>query len=407
MMAQSPNGELTIGFLPLVDACLPILAREHGFAEEEGLSLNLIKDMSWATVLDRLLYGHSDAAHLIAPLAIATTLGRGRPARPLSVPFVLGLNGNGVTMRTDLAARVGPAGRLGDPAEVGRALGLVARERLAAGRPLRFGVVHRYSSHNYMLRYWLAACGIAPDREVEITTVAPPFCADALESGEVDAICVGEPWGSVAVERGVGQIVLATAQIWRRGVEKVLAFRESLLEERRPAVEALIRAMRRAGAHFVDPANWDANAVILARPEYLDGDAALIRRAISDRLLLAQGGEPVHFADFMFQHREAANFPWVSQAEWLYTQMVRWDGTGFDAGDAAKAARVFRPDIYRSALKGMREPLPGASSKVEGSITGPLAVTTQQGSITMTNNAFFDGVVFDPADLPGYLAKLP
>ena len=404
--------EMTIGFLPLVDACLPILAREHGFAEDEGLSLRLVRDMSWATVLDRLLYGHSDAAHMVAPLAIATTLGRGRPAKPLSVPFVLGLNGNAITMRPELAAKVAPAGGLSDPAAAGAALAIEARLRAEAGQPIRFGVVHRYSSHSYMLRYWLAACGIRPDRDVEITTVAPPFCADALESGEVDGICVGEPWNSVAVERGVGQIVLATAQIWQRGVEKVLALREPVLEERRGDVEALIRAMRRAGAHFVDPANWETNAEILARSEYLDGNPALIQRAISDRLLLARGGEIVHFQEFMFQHREAANFPWVSQAEWLYSQMVRWDGHAangngqFDPADAAKAAAVFRPDVYRSALIGTGEPLPGASSKVEGSLGKRTAVTTQQGIMTLESNRFFDGTIFDPADLAGYIARM-
>ncbi len=258
-----------------------------------------------------------------------------------------------------------------------------------------------------MLRYWLAACGIRPDRDVEIVTVPPPFCADALEAGEVDAICVGEPWNSVAVDRGVGEIVLFTAQIWRRGVEKVLALREPVLEERRGDIEALIRALVRTGRHFVDPENWDANAAILARGEYLDASPELVRRAISDRLLLARGGEPVHFADFMFQYREAANFPWVSQAEWLYTQMVRWDGMEFSPEDARKAARVFRPDVYRSALLGSGEPLPGASSKVEGSLAGPLAVGTQQGNMTLTADGFFDGVRFDPADLPGYLASLP
>ena len=405
-MTAGRANELTIGFLPLVDACLPILAREHGFAEAEGVALTLVRDISWATVLDRLLYGHSDGAHLVAPLAIATTLGRGRPAQPLSVPFVLGLNGNAVTMRPDLAARVGAPGVLGDPARVGAALRKVAQERLAAGKPLRFGVVHRYSSHSYMLRYWLAACGIRPDALVEIVTVPPPFCADALESGEVDAICVGEPWNSVAVERGVGVIVLATAQIWRRGVEKVLAVREAVLDERREQFEALIRALIRAARHFVDPANWDANAAILARPAYLDGDAAVIRRAISDRLLLARGGATVHYPDFMFQYREAANFPWVSQAEWLYTQMVRWEGNAFSPADAAKAARVFRPDVYRSALIGTDEPLPGASSKVEGSLAGTTVVGTQQGTITLESNRFFDGGVFDPADMPGYLARL-
>ena len=397
--------DFTVGFLPLVDACLPILAREHGFAEAEGLSLRLVKDMSWATVLDRLLYGHSDAAHLVAPLAIATTLGRGRPAQPLSVPFALGLNGNAITMSHQLADQVCPPGRLGNPLIVGTALAALVKQSAARGKRLRFGVVHRYSSHNYMLRYWLAACGIRPDHDVEIVTIAPPFCADALEAGEVDGICVGEPWNSVAVERGAGRIVLATAQIWRRGVEKVLALREPVLVERRGDAEALIRALVATARHFVDPENWQANAAILARSEYLDGSAELIQMAISDRLLLSQGGVLVHFPDFMFQYREAANFPWVSQAEWLYTQMVRWEGMAFSATDAERAARVFRSDVYRSALLGTGEPLPGASSKVEGSLTGLTAVGTQQGVMTLESNSFFDGRVFDPHDMPGYIAR--
>ncbi|MBC2664052.1 ABC transporter substrate-binding protein [Novosphingobium flavum] len=396
-----PNS-LAIGFLPLVDAALPILALEHGFAEDEGLNLRLVRDLSWATVLDRLLYGHTDAAHMVAPLTIATTLGRGRPAQPLSVPFVLGLNGNAITFRPDLAQQIVGQGQLGDPATVGAKLAAIVKR---SPRKLRFGVVHRYSSHNYMLRYWLAGSGIRPDTDVEFTTVAPPFCADALEAGEVDAICVGEPWNSVAVERGVGQIVLATAQVWRRGVEKVLALRQPVLEDKRPQVRALIRALVRAGRHFVDPENWDANAEILARPAYLDGNPTLIRRAISDRLLLRQGGDLVHFPDFMFQYREAANFPWVSQAEWLYTQMVRWDGLPYSPEDAALAARVFRPDVYRSALLGTGEPLPGASSKVEGSLKRRTAVTAQQGAMVLERNQFFDGIAFDPADLAGYIER--
>jgi NitT/TauT family transport system ATP-binding protein len=218
---------------------------------------------------------------------------------------------------------------------------------------------------------------------------------------------VGEPWNSVAVEQGAGEIVLASAQIWRRGVEKVLALKERVLEEKIDAVRHLIRALCRAGAHFVDPVNWDVNAAILARPEYLDGDAGVIRRAISDRLLLARGGAVVHYPDFMFQYREAANFPWVSQAEWLYTQMVRWDGTPFDAQEARKAARVFRPDVYRSALAGTSEPLPGASSKVEGSLLQRTPVGTQQGAMVLDSNRFFDGAVFDPSHIEEYLKNLP
>ncbi|MEO9130800.1 MAG: ABC transporter substrate-binding protein, partial [Sphingomonas sp.] len=196
-----------IGFLPLVDAALPILAREFGFAEAEGIDLMLVRDMSWATVNDRLLYGHSDAAHLLAPLAIATTLGLGRPAMSLSVPFVLGLNGNAITLRPDLAAQVTAVGGPSDVTTIGTRLAEAVERARAAGKPFRFGVVHRYSSHDYMLRYWLMGSGIDPDRDVEIVTVAPPFAADALAEGEVDGICVGEPWNSVAVDRGVGAIV--------------------------------------------------------------------------------------------------------------------------------------------------------------------------------------------------------
>jgi len=397
--------ELKIGFLPLVDACLPILAKEHGYAEEEGLNLSFVRDVSWATVLDRLLYGHSDAAHLLAPLAIATSLGRGRPAQQLAAPFVLGLNGNALTVSNRLAHALGTAGTLADPFALGAKLKAVAERAKSSGKKLRFGVVHRYSSHNYMLRYWLSACGIRPDDDVEIVTVAPPFSADALEAGEIDGSCVGEPWNSMAVERGAGHIVLATAQIWRRGVEKVLALRAERLEEISPSVEGLIRAMRKAGENFVNPENWDMNAKILARPEYCDAPAEIVHRAISDRLVLSQGCAPVEYCDFMFQYREAANFPWVSQAEWLYSQMVRWDGLEYDPKQAEAAANVFRPGVYRSALMGTGDLLPGASSKVEGSLSTPLTATAQQGSIILESNEFFDSESFDPDRLEQYIAS--
>ena len=194
---------MRIGFLPLVDAALPILARKLGMGEEEGLALDLVRDMSWATVRDRLVYGRTDAAHLLAPLAIATTLGLERPAATLSVPFVLGLNGNAVTLSNNLADEVAPhTGSLGDPVDTGRRLAAVARTRAAAGAKLRIGVVHRYSSHNYILQYWLRGSGASLD-DIDIVTIAPPFAADALAAGEIDGICVGEPWNSVAVDRSV------------------------------------------------------------------------------------------------------------------------------------------------------------------------------------------------------------
>jgi two-component system, oxyanion-binding sensor len=397
---------IRIGFLPLVDAALPILARELGFAEAEGLEIQLIRDMSWATVCDRLLYGHTDAAHLLAPLAIATTLGLGRPAVSLSVPFALGLNGNAVTLRADLAAQVTTIGEQGDAKDIGKKLAIVARQAKQAGKLLRFGVVHRYSSHNYMLRYWLMGSGLDPNSDVEIVTVAPPFAADALASGEVDGICVGEPWNSVAVDRGVGVIAVVTSQIWRRGVEKVLAMPTARMEADPERTHRQLRALYKAGEAFIDPKQLDNIAAILARPEYIDGSAEQIKCAISDHILFAKGYEPRHIPDFMFQHREAANFPWASQAAWLYAQMCMAGHVEADDADYATAQAVFRPDIYRAALRPLGVPLPGASAKLEGGISESQGVGTTQGRLILGPDRFFDGRSFDPEYLSDYL-KIP
>ncbi len=396
-----------IGFLPLVDAVLPIVAHESGIAHKHGISIEMVKDPSWATVRDRLVYGQTDAAHLLAPLAIATSLGldQTKTSTPLAAPFMLGLNGNAITVSPRVAALLAAdRNSFADVKQTGMRLAALAKTSAADGRKLRLAVVHRHSSHNYMLRYWLAASGCDPETDVEIIVVPPPFIADALKSGEVDGSCVGEPWSSVAVARGVGQIIATTAQIWSRGVEKLLAFRKSLLDERRNEVEALLRALHEAG-HFVsDPANAMNVADILARPAYIDQPATLIARALTNRLALTQDDAEQPVRDFLFLHQEAANFPWRSQAMWLYSQMVRWGhAPGTDAGFAA-AADVFRPDIYRAALEGTDAVMPGASAKVEGAIRTPTGASTVSGRLILGPDSFFDGRNFDPDKPMDYLA---
>lgn len=394
-----------IGFLPLVDAALPILAQELGLAEAEGLKLELVRDPSWATVRDRLIYGQTDAAHLLAPLAIATSLGLDRPAVPLAAPFMLGLNGNAVTVTREIAARLGPD-PVRDAAATGQAFAAVARERLAEGHRLRLAVVHRYSSHNYMLRYWLAASGCDPDQDVEITVVPPPFVAEALQSGEIDGSCVGEPWNSVAVERGVGVIVAATSRIWSRGVEKLLAMRTATLGERADEVAALLRALHAAGAVAIDPVRRADVAAVLARPEYLDQPVELIARSLSNRLVFRMGEPAQRIEDFLVLHGEAANFPWRSQAMWLYTQMVRWGHAPADLRDLGRAAAVFRPDVYRAVLAGTGAVIPSASAKVEGAISVPTGAGSVSGRLILGPDRFFDGRRFDPDDVESYLEEM-
>jgi len=396
---------LRFGFLPLVDAALPIIAHELGLAEREGVRLELMKDMSWATVRDRMLYGHTDATHLLAPLALATSLGLGRPATPLVVPFNLGLNGNAVTLSTGVARELGS--HQDDAGLDGRALAEVVARRKAAGQPkLRLSVVHRYSSHNYVLRYWLAASGIDPAEDVEIVVVPPPFTVEAYAAGEIDGACVGEPWNSAAVDAGVAEIATATTHIWRRGVEKVLALREDVAKAREEDVSALLRALYAAGRVCEDRNRIDEVAAILARPAYLDAPAERIARALRGRLRFTAGEEARPIPDFLLMHREAANFPWVSQALWLYTQMARWGDAELSPESERTVRRVFRPDLYRRALGGTGAALPSASAKMEGAIANPSGVGTVQGRLVLGPDRFFDGQSFDPDDLPTYLEML-
>jgi len=393
-----------IGFLPLVDAALPIIAHEYGLADKQGVSIELHRDTSWATVRDRLIYGQTDAAHLPAPLAIATSLGLDRPAVPLAAPFMLGLNGNAIAVSTRIAAMM-HLDSIGDVAATGRVLAGVAQAEAEKGRKLRLAVVHRYSSHNYMLRYWLAASGCAPDRDVEIVVVPPPFIADALAMGEIDGSCVGEPWNSLAVMRGDAVIAAATSQIWNRGVEKLLAFRAPAIDERRSAIEALLRALHEAGKIASDPACAAEVAEMLGRPEYIGQPAELIARALGNLLILRGAEAPTPIEDFLMLHREAANFPWKSQAMWLYSQMIRWNHAPAGQRGFDEAAAVFRPDIYRSALAGIGAILPGASAKVEGAISSPLGAGSHSGRLIMGPDRFFDGQLFDPDRAQDYVAS--
>lgn len=395
--------DFRIGFLPLVDAALPIIALEFGLAAREGISIELHKDRTWAAVRDRLSYGQTDAAHMLAPLALAMALGLDRPPVPIGAPFMLGLNGNAFAISAALAAghslRFGP-----DIAETGRKLADIARARMSQGHKLRIGVVHRYSSHNYILRYWLAACGCDPDRDVDIIVVPPPSVADAFAAGEIDGSCVGEPWNSVAVANGDAVILATTSQIWSRGVEKLLAFRTPVLNERRSEVEALLRTLHAAGKVAADPAQRDAVVQLLARPEYIGQSADIIGRALAGTLIPAKGEEPVTVPDFLVFHREAANFPWRSQAMWLYSQMARWGHAEADEEGFAASAAVFRPDIYRSAFAGTDAVLPGASAKVEGAIDTPLGAGSHGGRLVLGPDRFFDGRQFDPDAPMDYLA---
>ncbi|RUU34336.1 nitrate transporter [Mesorhizobium sp. M6A.T.Ce.TU.002.03.1.1] len=406
-MSMAAEHQINAGFIPLFDSAVLVAAREIGFAAREGVDLTLSRETSWANIRDRIAIGHFDLAHMLGPMPIACNLGLTPLASDTIVPFSLGLGGNCVTVSNTLWAGMVAHGALPDldPARAGKALGVLIRERANAGRdPLRFAVVHPHSGHNYELRYWLAACGIDPSREIEIVIVPPPFMADALAAGRIDGYCVGEPWNSASVVAGTGHIVTVKALLWRNSPEKVVGVRKAWAEQNPDALAALLRALHHSARWCQDPANRGELAVLMAQPSVLGLSPALQMPILTGHVALG-GGAELAVEDFFLPFGKAANFPWKSHALWFYTQMVRWGHVAHTPENLAIARDCYRPDLYRSALKPLGVALPGANSKVEGALASATPVGSAGASLVLGPDGFFDGQIFDPDEIDAYIAE--
>jgi NitT/TauT family transport system ATP-binding protein len=399
--------QITAGYVPLLDSAVLLATESFGFAESEGLQLRLVRETSWANIRDRVAIGHFDVAHMLGPMPISANLGLTPLDAKVIAPMALGLGGAAVTVSNAVWARMADAGAPmdGSPAGVGAALKAVIAQRTSEGHArLRLAVVHPESAHNYALRYWLMACGIDPDRDVDILIVPPPFQPDALQSGRTDGYCVGEPFSSVAVARGVGRIITTKGQIWRHGPDKVLGTRLQWAERYPEQLAALLRAATRAARWCEDPVNHQALAAMLEREDRLGIQAEILLRGLSGNLHFGPGEEQA-LPGFFVPFTRAANFPWASHALWFYSQMVRWGQVTHTPENARLAAASYRPDLYRAALTGMGVPVPGASSKIEGALTEPTEVGATSGKLTLGPDGFFDGTQFDPDKLDSYIAS--
>jgi NitT/TauT family transport system ATP-binding protein len=349
------EGRLRLGFMPLVDCAPLVVARDLGFATDEGLQLELVRETSWANIRDRLVLGHFDAAHMLAPMPIAARLGLGHLQAPVIAPFVLDQGGNSIAVTTALWREGGDWGGFGDPLASGRTLARIVAERAKAGREqLTFASVHPFSCHHHQLRHWMAAAGVDPDRDVRLTVVPPPYMVAAMEAGEVDGVCVGAPWTSRAVDSGIGHIVLPTAVLWPSTPEKVLGLRADLAERRGDEIEALLRALDRAAAWAEAPENRGELADLLARDEVVGVPAAIVMRSLTGRLQIERGGQPVSVPGFLRFHGEGVNGPInrprPTDGLWFAAQMLRWHQTD-DAEAAFAAAReAFASDRFDRAI---------------------------------------------------------
>ena len=323
-MSAGPN--LKLGFVPLNDCAGLVVAVAKGFFAEQGLSVELSREASWATVRDKIAVGALDAAHMLAPMPLAASLGAGSEAVAMLAPMTLSLNGPAVTVASRLAASMGVGPGAGGLAR------LVARRRDEGASPLTFAVVFPYSAHNYLLRQWMAASGVDSDRDVRLTVVPPPRLADLLAEGVIEGFCAGEPWNAVAVAADAGRVVVHAPQLRARTPDKVLGVKADWARTHPEALRSLIRALVNASAWVEAPENRAELATLLAQPEHV-GVAAEIIAASLDGMSFHEGG---------------ANRPSTEDGLWLAEEMRRWGQAGAEAD--AMAAKVFCPDLYDAAL---------------------------------------------------------
>jgi ABC-type nitrate/sulfonate/bicarbonate transport system substrate-binding protein len=356
--------KMILGFMPLLDCASLVVAAERGFAAEENLELALVRETSWANIRDRVVIGHFDAAHMLGPMTVASTLGIGHVRVPVIAPFALGLGGNAITVSLRLWEQMTQEGATvgAKPGVHGTALKRVVLRR---SEPLTFAMVYPFSCHNYELRYWLAAGGIDPDRDVRLVVIPPPFLVDALRAGQIDGFCVGEPWNSVAVQAGVGTIVVPTTAIWPSSPEKVLGCRLEWAQRHPKQLAALMRALYRASLWCEQPENHNELAKLLAQPRYVGTPADLLQQSLGGRLTLTTAAPAVQVENFFTPARHNATFPWVSHALWFYEQMRRWKQIEFAPNQVPAVRATYRPDLYRAALGSISEDIPADDTKVE------------------------------------------
>ncbi|MGH1331133.1 MAG: CmpA/NrtA family ABC transporter substrate-binding protein [Paracoccaceae bacterium] len=369
-MLDVEKDELTFGFIKLTDMAPLAIAYEKGYFEDEGLFVTLEPQANWKVLLDRVIDGELDGAHMLAGQPIAATIGYGTEAH-IVTPFSMDLNGNGITVSNEIWDLMKPhvAQEDGKPVHPisASALKPVVDQFRNEGKPFNMGMVFPVSTHNYELRYWLAAGGIKPgyyspsdtsgqiSAEVLLSVTPPPQMPATMEAGTIYGYCVGEPWNQAAVFKGIGVPVITDFEIWKNNPEKVFGLSAEFADENPNTVLALTKALIRAAIWLDenDNANRAEAVEILARSEYVGADAEVIAASMTGTFEYEKG-DVREVPDFNTFFRHNATYPFYSDAIWYLTQMRRWGQIAEAKPDAwydEVAKDVYKPAIYLEAAK--------------------------------------------------------
>ena len=404
--------ELKFGFIKLTDCAPLVIAKELGFFEDEGLFVTLEAQANWKILLDRVIGGELDGAHMLAGQPIGATIGIGTQA-DIITPFSMDLNGNAITVSNaiwDEMRSIDPKLAVPKPAHPisAKALKPIVEDAKEVGEPLRMGMVFPVSTHNYELRYWLAAAGISPgfytqgdttgttDADVLLSVTPPPQMPATLEQGTIQGYCVGEPWNQQAVFKKIGVPVVTNYEIWKNNPEKVFGMTREWAEKYPNTAVAVTKALIRAGKWLDGSIENRKKAVkILSRSEYVGADEEVIAASMTGTFEYARGDKR-ELPDFNVFFRYNATYPFYSDAVWFLTQMRRWGQIGEAKSDAwydETAKKIYRPDIYRSAAEALVS---------EGHLTASEIPMTD--GYKAPDTGFIDGQVYDGRKPNEYLS---
>ncbi|GGF62133.1 nitrate ABC transporter substrate-binding protein [Terasakiella brassicae] len=370
-MLDLEKEELKFGFIKLTDMAPLAIAYEKGFFEDEGLYVTLEPQANWKVLLDRVIDGELDGAHMLAGQPLGATIGFGTQAHIITA-FSMDLNGNGITVSNDVWAEMKkhiPTDADGKPVHPIKAdyLKPVVEKFKAEGKPFNMGMVFPVSTHNYELRYWLAAGGIHPgfysktdisgqiQGDALLSVTPPPQMPATLEAGTISGYCVGEPWNQQAVFKGIGVPVVTDYEIWKNNPEKVFGVSNEWAEKYPNTHTAVVKALIRA-AKWLDEnnnANRPEAVKILAKSAYVGADVEVIANSMTGTFEYEKGDKR-DVPDFNVFYRYFATYPYYSDAIWYLTQMRRWGQIPEGKTDEwffETAKKVYRPDIYLKAAK--------------------------------------------------------
>jgi len=403
---------LKFGFIKLTDCAPLVIAYEKGYFEDEGLNVTLEAQANWKVLLDRVIDGQLDGAHMLAGQPLGATIGFGTKADIITA-FSMDLNGNGITVSNEVWSELKPL----LPMEGGKVKHPISAEYLkkvvdkwkANGKPFKMGMVFPVSTHNYELRYWLAAGGLNPgyytssdisgtkSADVLLSVTPPPQMPATMEAGTINGYCVGEPWNQQAVFKGVGVPVITDYEIWKNNPEKVFGVTKGWAEANPNTHIAVLKAMIRA-CMWLDAsmANRAEAVKILSKSNYVGADADVIANSMTGTFEYEKGDKrPAPAFNVFF--KDYATYPFYSDAVWYLTQMRRWGQITEakpDSWYAQVAKDVYRPDIYMQAAKALI-----ADGKAKE------ADFPKTDGYKGAQDGFIDGVTYDGRKPNDYLSK--